>query len=174
MSYPQHFDPQFNLLYCFVAPMPNDNESILSRISSFSGSEWAGYNNVMIWDIPKKKKFALFSPKELSEKESVNYILFETGYDLEKNERIFNDNSHILNNKPFTKRDPVNNMIIETYNRENKQNTLWFSDKWGLEKFKIATFSEIASWHLDVQNGDIRIIEPIDKDIKVLELRWYL
>ncbi len=173
MYYPQFYDPQFNLLYVFVAPLGEEKKSILSRMSSSSSSD-TGYTNVVLWDIPKKAKKNLFSSQELSKDEHITAILFETGYNAEKNERIFNDNAYVFNNRPLTPREAVNKMLVATQNRSNKTTTLWFGDKFGNNKFKIATFSETASWHLDVHNGDIRIIEPLNTDIKVLELRWYL
>ena len=95
MYYPQFYDPQFNLLYVFVAPLGEEKKSILSRMSSSSSSD-TGYTNVVLWDIPKKAKKNLFSSQELSKDEHITAILFETGYNAEKNERIFNDNAYVF------------------------------------------------------------------------------
>jgi len=166
-----YYDPQFNLLYVFVSPQ--SEKKGLSKLSSFSSDE-VGSTNIILWDIPKKQKKAIFAPQELSKDEYVTHLLFETGYNAAENKRLFNSEAYIFNNRPLTPREPVNKVLIATHHRSNKQTTLWFGDKFATEKFKIATFSDAASWHLDVQNGDIRIIEQLDNDIKVLELRWYL
>ncbi len=166
----QFYDPQFNLLYVMVSP--RSEKKGLSKLSSYS--EEVGVTNIMLWDIPKKQKKAIFADQELAKGEYISHLLFETGHSADKNERTFNDYQHVFNNHPLTTREAVNKLLIATHHQTNKEITLWFADKFGFDKFKIATFSDANSWQLDVRNGDIRIIEQLDNDIKVLELRWYL
>ena len=54
------------MLYYFVAPVQEEKSGILSRLSSAASAKASGYTNIVIWDIPKKRKFNIFQEKELA------------------------------------------------------------------------------------------------------------
>ncbi|MCP4443531.1 MAG: hypothetical protein GY810_31905 [Aureispira sp.] len=165
------YDRQYNLLYIFVYPQVTQQTGGLLSKKTSSRTDYSHISNIVLWDIPKQTKTKLFAPGEL-EGEHIRSITFEQKYDQENQCIIFNNSTGIWNNVEVFEREIRDKLLIETYHIEKEESYLWISDKWGFEKQRVATIRNGAKWHLDVWNSTIRIVEPKENDIELINIDW--
>lgn len=165
------YERQYNLLYIFVYPkVITQTGGLLSKKMS-SKTDYNHISNIVLWDIPKQIKTHLFAEGEL-EGEQIRSITFEQKYDKEEKCILFNNNKGIWNNVEVFEREIRDKLLIETYHPEKEEHYLWILDKWGFEKQRVATISKGTKWHLDVWNSTIRIVQPLENDVKLTNIDW--
>ena len=160
-SYIDKYDLDTGLYYKAIL---NKNEK-----SGFLVSKSNYYTcNINIFN-PKNNTSKMIFP---SNNQKITNILFEMGY--KDNQIIFNDSfyGHVKNNQNITKRAIKNKILIETYDSEKKETTLWSCSKNGENLTKITTFSQKYNWHIDVKNEKIRVIFSKDEQFKIKNFEW--
>ncbi len=68
--------------------------------------------------------------------------------------------NNVQNNTNIPQRAIQQNIIIETYNNETKNYTVWKANKFVGSASVMFTYSQPANWHLDVKNQQIRLVTP--------------
>jgi hypothetical protein len=183
-----YMDLQYNLMYFVVKPIEEGKslkanmKASISKLNPFGSSAKPEaeeveeikppYNNIILWDIPKRVKAELFSPDELEPEERLQTIFFEKRFDEEKRLMTYSEPDRVINNLKTEVFEPLNKMLITSYCPQRKQHCLWACSKWGDNKQRLAFFRDRTAWHFDALNQQIRIIEWLDNDVKITEIDW--
>ncbi|MCH2045247.1 MAG: hypothetical protein MK212_14115 [Saprospiraceae bacterium] len=160
------YDPQLNLIYYYLYP-----QKIQGFFDKKVTTDFQHISNIAIWDIPKKRKFFLYEPKELGSL-FIRNIYFEQAYDEQTMTIVMNNNSRNLNSHCLFAREPKNKLIIELYHPDKKETELWVSDKWGNGKEKLITVEPGMKWHLDIHNDILRVVEHTGNDVEIQDFAW--
>lgn len=183
-----YMDLQYNLMYFIVAPFEEQKnlkaniKASVSKLNPFGSAkpETEGeeekpkppYNNIILWDIPKRVKVQLFSPEELEPEERLQSIFFEKRFDEENKVMTYSQPDRVINSLKTETFEPLNKMLITSYCPQRKQHCLWACSKWGDNKQRLAFFRDSTAWHFDALNQQIRIIEWLDNDVNITEIDW--
>lgn len=161
------YESSFNLLYI----IKNYKFSTQNSALETKEQENSFFSNVFIWDINKQRKKILFSD-ELATELQVRHLIYELSYRDSLSEIVFNNSNYLFNNTDIPFRHPKNLLLIETYHLTKEKVQLWLSSKQGDNLRMIAEFSLLSTWHLDVKNNCIRIVNQQNYDIDVVEILW--
>ncbi|MCK5855633.1 MAG: hypothetical protein KAG56_10455 [Sulfurovaceae bacterium] len=156
------YDPISGLYYKSIS-----NEEKKAMFSKVSGSNHT--SNVAIFN-PQDETFTmLFGEKKDIQ---INLFLFETGYDEKYMQIEFQDaNSYIVrNNEKIEKRAMKNKLLIGLVKEENME--LWTANRQGEELNLLTVVPKASSWHIDVKNSKIRVIDVSDHRFKIENFDW--
>jgi hypothetical protein len=153
-----------------------DGSEILDSEDGSYGYTYTATVNVLIYDIPKNEKRLLFEPGELEEGASINGIFFEQAHYADGNYMLFNEEpTELRNNFNIPEREPRNKILIEVHLNRRQEYQLWTCDKWGGNKECLAAWKDGNSsfmWHLDLLNGQIRVMSQIEQTWQMNEFPW--
>ncbi|HFU74791.1 MAG TPA: hypothetical protein ENK66_00950 [Arcobacter sp.] len=155
------YDPISGLYYKSIS-----NEEKKARFSKVLGNKYT--SNVAIFN-PEDETFRmLFGEEDIQ----INLFLFETGYDEKCMEIKFHDaNSHIIrNNKQIEKRAMKDKLLIGLLKEEDME--LWTANRQGEELKFITVVPKTSSWHIDVKNSKLRVIDVNDNRFKIENFDW--
>ena len=160
-AYIDMYDTALGLYYKGVSNKPKKSNFIIS-VSNYS------ITNIAVFD-PKNNTSKMIFP---SYNQNITDILFEMEY--KDGKIVFNDirYNRIKNNQNISKRSVKNRILIETYNRDKKETTLWSCTKDAKNLKKVATFSKDYTWHIDVKNEKIRVIYSKNNQFKIESFDW--
>lgn len=102
-------------------------------------------------------------------------VLFESGF--KDGSVIFggsgSGNPHYVDNNQFLeKRSPKNSVLVATRNPERKETTLYVTEKQSGHLRRVATFPGNVSWHIDVRNSKIRLVQQTASGLKIDSFPW--
>lgn len=163
----EEYDRQFNLFYVSIHPkakrlMGNrkDGEDDLTKVS-----------NIVIYGVANKTSKTLF--EKVTDKELITHMLFETAYDEERQEIVFNrHSSKIQNNHGIEHRQLYNQLLICQENIDTHHKKLWISKKDGSSIALLAELDATTEWRLDVYNRKIRTFQRSAENPSVKDYDW--
>lgn len=159
----RYFDNLANLMYISVYHVKNSRRKGLSI-------EQSRLNNVGVYDMAKDETTYLFG--ELSEKQYISGIWFETHFDKKNAQMGFNDFHRVSNNERIERRKVKDRLLISIRDAELKSMILWSFTKKGENPEKIVQFDQEADWFIDVFNNKIRIIEQKLDKLEITNFDW--
>ncbi|MBN1576171.1 MAG: hypothetical protein JW913_06460 [Chitinispirillaceae bacterium] len=161
-------DPESNLIYI--------------GINEISKKDKIGYSivNYMILNPTDGTKSFIF-PKE--NQKTIKSILFETKYDSTEKRMILNfrndlpyslriNPEFVINNDFIEKRIPKDKMIIVINDGYDQPSEIWTCLKNGKNLTKISTVEVKGSWHLDIRNCKIRIVNQKGYETSINQYDW--
>ena len=124
--------------------------------------------NIAIYN-PKTEQHHLLFEKNLSNK--ISLFLFEQKI-VENQIKFHGDNYQIKNNRVETQRPIKNKLLIGVYNPETKITTLWTATKNGEQLKKLTNIPSKVSWHIDVKNNQLNLIDSHHGKFKINHYDW--
>jgi hypothetical protein len=104
----------------------------------------------------------------------IKAFLFETAYLPSKRVVQFNQRvtNRIANNVKVTKRPLKDKLLVIVKDQEKKEIELWSAKKNGQGLTRITHFPDSLSWHIDVRNSTIRVIEQQGNKLVIHNHPW--
>ncbi|MEW7289196.1 hypothetical protein [Aquimarina sp. 2304DJ70-9] len=163
----EEYDRAHNLFYLSIHPKAKklignkkDADDDLTKVS-----------NIVIYDVTHKRSKVLFD--NVTDKEVITHLLFETGYDEKMQEIIFNrQSSKIQNNHAIAHRQTYNQLLICQENIDTHDKKLWISKKDGSSLTLLAELDPTTEWRLDVYNRKIRTFRRSTENPSIQDYDW--
>jgi len=125
--------------------------------------------NLFIYDPVKKAGRNLFD-------KSVGYIdavIIESDYDSKERRMTFvGGGDKIRNNKNIEPRKPSSALIVETFDTNKKEFTVWKAEKAGGEPKALFAYAQPAKWHVDEKAHVVRLLRRTGNTYSVSEYAW--
>ena len=154
------YDPESGLYYKAVI------EASGGLLASVAGSK---ISNVYIFD-PISNQGSPFLPQD--SKRVISVFTFETSY--ENGKINFSGRGAYItkNNSNIDERELKNKILFGTWDEKTEQTSLYTSTKTGSDIKPLATIPKGASYHIDVRNGKLRIVNQVEDGVSVRSFEW--
>ena len=163
----EEYDREYNLFYLSIHPRSKKLIGSKKEIEHDASKT----NNVIIYNIEKKTSLILFD--QVSDKEVITHLLFETAYDEKQEEVIFNRySSKVQNNEHIKKRPLKNRLLICQEDVDSHKKKLWIFDKDGSGKKLLAELDGSEEWRLDIYNSKIRTFLRTTENPSITDYDW--
>ncbi len=163
----EEYDRQFNLFYLSIHPKAKK----LMGGKKDTGYDLTKVSNIVIYDVSNQSSKILF--EEVSDKEVITHVLFETEYNEQQQEILFNrHSSKIQNNHTIAHRQLYNQLLICQENTDTHHKKLWISKKDGSSKKLLAELDATTEWRLDVYNRKIRTFTRSSENPLIEDYDW--
>lgn len=157
------YDPVSGLYYKAITT-DTKKEGLLSSSSSHR------ITNINIFDPADGSYRALFSQNVNGR---ISNVCFEYGF--KDGSVLFNGDMQpcaAKNNQSLAKRDPKDKILAAVELPENKGIELFTADKHGKNLRRIVHVPPGASWHIDVRNSKLRVVNQVGQQIKLENFDW--
>ena len=157
------YDPVSGLYYKAITT-DTKKEGLLSSSSS------QRITNINIFDPADGSSRALFSQNVTGR---ISNVCFESGF--KDGSVLFNGDMQpyvAKNNHSLAKRDPKDKILVSVELPESKGTELFTADKRGKNVRRIATVPSGSSWHMDVRNSKLRVVNQVGQQFKLESFDW--
>lgn len=163
----EEYDREFNLFYLSVHPK---SKKLMggSKEMTYDSSKTS---NIIVYDVKKKTSLKLFD--QVSDKEVITHLLFETAYDEKQEQVVFNRySSKVQNNGYIERRSLKNRLLVCQEDMDSHKKKLWTFTKYGGERNLLATLDRSEEWRLDVHNSKIRTFFRSIENPAITDYDW--
>lgn len=157
------YDPVSGLYYKSITT-DTKKEGLLSSSSS------QRITNINIFDPVDGSSRSLFSQNVMGR---ISMVCFESGF--KDGSVLFNGDMQpcaAKNNQSLTKREPKDKILAAVELPENKGIELFSADKRGKNLRRITSVPAGASWHIDVRNSKLRVVNQVGQQLKLEAFDW--
>lgn len=157
------YDPVSGLYYKTITT-DTKKEGLLSSSSS------QRITNINIFDPADGSSRALFSQNVTGR---ISIFCFESGF--KDGAVLFNGDMQpcaAKNNQSLAKREPKDKILAAVELTENKGIEIFTADKRGKNLRRIAIVPAGASWHIDVRNSKLRVVNQVGQQLKLENFDW--
>ncbi len=135
-------------------------------LSKISGTR---ISNVYIFD-PNRNKGSLLLPQDRNR--MISFFTFETSFEEGVIQFANRSGYRVQNNAGIKRRDLKNKILYGLWNEKLEQVTLFTCTKNGSEISKLATVPKGASFHIDVRNDKVRVVEQVEGTVSIGSYEW--
>ena len=157
------YDPASGLYYKSITT-ETKKEGLLSASSS------QRISNINIFDPADGSSRTLFSQNVTGR---ISIICFESGF--KDGAVLFNSDMQpcaAKNNQSLAKREPKDKILAAVELAENKGVEIFTADKRGKNLRRVAIVPIGASWHIDVRNSKLRVVNQVGQQLKLENFDW--